>query len=487
MLTLCARNNTNYKRAVTPRIDELLESIGLMRHVVPKDNNSLFRCISQCVFLTQSFHMIVRQHLLQYSKLQTEEFGLISQLSVHQYENVITDTKLDGELLDMHIAAKMYKINIAFYVDAHPFIPIIIETPNSIKKLNICLNSEGTYDLVFIKESVANLSMSQAIVYEIMYNHVFKLSGVHFAMREMLYDSKPAPYPMINNQVSLEKRATCKDMKELIESGITPFPYKVAKALSPKLYRNTEYDIWLNMKRDKFYGKWNNREFKEGSKCLVSINNQDYHCYIQRIVGKKDLVEVYVKNLTQKMFVEFDKLKLIPIEEDVKEKMDEPLQDNNVSTTTNNGNQFICQDTEQCESPILLNNSGLFHEPKVHRALPGQVFPPLCYVQQYQQQPVLPIDSLNFTNNSNMMHPWYIPTPTPQILPIPPSNFIDTSKAIEPHIQSMQPIPWYCVNEPNTPCIQYNNDEESGVAMDSNHAYQPWLVPEFDVPTNELQ
>lgn len=486
MLTLCARNNAHHKRTMTPRIDNLLESIGLMRHIVPKDNNSLFRCISHCVFLTQSFHMVVRQHLLQYSKLQTEEFSRISQMSVNQYEKMITDSKLDGKLFDMHIAAKMYKINIECYVDTHPFIPIIIETPNSLKKLSICLNSEGTYDLVFIKESVANLSLSQAIIYEIIYNNVFKLSGVHFAMKEMLYERKSIPCPIINDAVSLEKRATCTDMKELITSGITPFPFKVAKALSPKLYRNTEYDIWLNTKRDKFYGKWNNREFKEGSKCLVSINNQDYHCYIQCIGGKNDLVEVYVKNLTQKMFVEFDKLKLISVEEDVKERIDEPpLQVNRVSSTPNNGNGFIC------ENPNLLKNSGSIHGPEVHRILPDQVFPHLRYVQQFQQQPIISTNSPNFTNNNNIMHPWGISTSTPpHVLPIPPTNFIDTSKAVGgPHIQSMQLIPWYCVSQPSTSsmCVQYNNDEEkSGMAMDSNHAYQPGLVPEFDVPFNQL-
>lgn len=481
MLTLCARNNikNNRRAAVPPKIDMLLESIGLMRHVVPQDNNSFFRCVSQCMFLTQSFHPVVRQHLLQYSKLKSEEFSHISQTSVHEYAKIITDKQLDGDLLDMHIASKVYNINIAFYLDAHPFIPIIIETPNPIKKLSICLNFEGTYDLVLIKESVANLSFNQAIVYEMIYNNVFKLSGVHFAMKEMLYDRKLIPCVQTNNPVSLEKRAVCTDMKELIQSGITPFPFKVAKALSPKLYRNTEYDIWLNIKREKFHGKWNNREFKEGTNCLVAIDNKDYHCYIQRINGKNDLVEVYVKNLTRKIFVEFDKLKLIPVEEDI--DTDGSLQVNQVSSTADNGNGFIFQDTEQHGNPIQFNNPGF-----IHGALPGQVFPPSCYVQQYQQQPVFSMDSPNIPNNSNMV-PWYMSTPPPQVLPIPPPNWIlgqNTPKVIGPH---GQPISWYCVNQP-TMCMQCsNNGEESGVTMDSNHAYQPWPVSEFDVPINEFQ
>lgn len=251
MLTLSVRNRSKSKRTPTPKIDELLESIGLMRHVVPRDGNSLFRCISQCVFLTQSCYMIVRRHLLQFSTLQMKDFNQMTQLSVSKYEKKITDTKLDGELLDMRIAAKFYNISIAFYVDAHPFMPLIIETPNSVKTLNICLNYEGSYDLVLIKETVLNISLCQAIVYEMLYNNVFKLSGVDFAVKEMLFE-RNLPPSRSNDRISLEKRATCMDMKELLEFGITPFPFKVAKALTPKLYRNTEYDIWLNNKREKF-------------------------------------------------------------------------------------------------------------------------------------------------------------------------------------------------------------------------------------------
>ncbi|CAH1736450.1 putative bifunctional UDP-N-acetylglucosamine transferase and deubiquitinase ALG13 [Aphis gossypii] len=504
MLTLSVRNRSKSKRIQTPKIDELLESVGLMRHVVPRDGNSLFRCISQCVFLTQSCHMIVRQQLLQFSLLQTKEFIEMTQLSVEKYANKITDTKIDGELLDMRIAAKIYKINIVFYVDSYPFIPLNIETPNAIKTLNICLNYEGTYDLVLVKESVVNISFCQAIIYEMLYNNVFKLSGVDFAVKEMLFDRK-LPASRSSDRISLEKRATCTDMKELLEYGITPFPFKVAKALTPKLYRNTEYDIWLNNKKEKFYGRWNNWEFKEGSKCMVSIGTQKYYCYIQRIHGKNEPVEVYVKDLAQKMFVEYDQLKLIPVEQNMRELIESPIQINQVSSTIVDCNEFIFRGPEQCETPPV-QYSGIIHGPTIHGIFPGQIFHP-SYVQQHL---ALPMSSLNLTNNENVMHPWYMSTPPPilsnnfhpfneqMILlePLPNNlnkncispNFVETlSKSTGgPHVQPIL-SPFHCGHQPCTPCscVQFNNGEES-VAMDSNHAYQPWLVPEFDEPANEL-
>lgn len=525
MLTLSIRHKNKSKRVPTPKIDVLLESIGLIRHVVPRDGNSLFRCISQSVFFTQSCHTIVRQHLLQFANLQTQEFSKMTQLSINKYKKKITDTKLDGELLDMRIAAKLYKINISFYVDANPFMPLIIETPNSVKTLQVCLNDEGTYDLVFDKESVENISFVQSVIYEMLYNDVFRLINVDFAVNEMLFDKKLPPL-RTNDLASLEKRATYTDMKELLEIGITPFPFKVAKALTSKLYRNTEYDIWVNNRREKFYGRWNNKEFKEGSKCIVSIGSHEYYCYIQRINGKNEPVEVYVKDLAKKIFVHFDNLKLIPVEQDVREINEGPVPVDEVfstqSSTNYDGNRFVSQVIEQCEWPIQYSN-GFIHE-SLSQVLPGQICSPTCYSynsgQLYQQQPILPLSSLNSINNENMMYPWYLSLPPSLFandfppfkeqfilleLPsnlnnncIPPfnfvsPNFIDNSVKVPGlHIQPIPPPSLYCTQQPSTlySCVQCDNVEENSgsVAMNYNHAYQPWLVPEFvDVPADEFQ
>jgi hypothetical protein len=39
------------------------------------------------------------------------------------------------------------------------------------------------------------------------------------------------------------------NVKELLAQGATPFPYKVAKALDPNIYRNIEFDIWNDFRR----------------------------------------------------------------------------------------------------------------------------------------------------------------------------------------------------------------------------------------------
>lgn len=505
MLTLSVRNKRHIKVNQKSKIDELLESVGLKRNIVPKDGNSLFRCISQCVFLTQKYYLNVRQHLLQYANLQTEEFSQLTRMSVYTYEKKITDTKIDGELLDMHIAAKVYNINFMFYLDALPFMPLNIGTPDSVKTLNLCLNHEGTYDLVFTNEHVMNSSICQAIIYEMLYSHVFKLSNVQFAVKEMLFGRHLVSSKAVN-RVSYEKRATCTNMKELIEFGITPFPYKVAKALTPMFYRNTEYDIWLNSKTEKFYGRCKNFEFKEGSKCLVLIGNQEYHCYIQHIRGENNPVEVYVENLAKKIDVDFNQLKLMSVEDDLRE-MDDSVQVSS-STFDRNVSQLMI---EQRETPSYFNNPSSTHGLTTYATMSGQVFPS-SYMNQYQQQPDISHTPINSTNNGNMVPlPWYMTEPPPLLSNevisfidrivepgasvglnntcIPSQNF-DSLNVIGPTIQPISYLPWQ--NNDFQPiisceCVQCNNGEESGVAMNSYRVYQPWEVPKFDVPSDELQ
>lgn len=40
--------------------------------------------------------------------------------------------------------------------------------------------------------------------------------------------------------------------------GITPFPYKVAKALDPNMYRNIEFDAWNEARKELKLQNWYN-------------------------------------------------------------------------------------------------------------------------------------------------------------------------------------------------------------------------------------
>lgn len=47
-------------------------------------------------------------------------------------------------------------------------------------------------------------------------------------------------------------------VRQLLQEGITPFPYKVAKALDPNMYRNIEFDSWNEMRKELKLQNWYN-------------------------------------------------------------------------------------------------------------------------------------------------------------------------------------------------------------------------------------
>lgn len=51
----------------------------------------------------------------------------------------------------------------------------------------------------------------------------------------------------------LRDNGCTKDCCLLEQSVVAPFPYKVAKALDPNIYRNIEFDTWTEIRRGRFY------------------------------------------------------------------------------------------------------------------------------------------------------------------------------------------------------------------------------------------
>ncbi|XP_058823307.1 protein ovarian tumor locus-like isoform X2 [Topomyia yanbarensis] len=58
---------------------------------------------------------------------------------------------------------------------------------------------------------------------------------------------------LVNPMLS-DKKISC--VRQLLQEGITPFPYKVAKALDPSIYRNIEFDSWSDTRRELKYRNW---------------------------------------------------------------------------------------------------------------------------------------------------------------------------------------------------------------------------------------
>lgn len=162
---------------------------------------------------------------------------------------------------------------------------------------------------VCISSTFANFHL--ALMYELLYDRVFHLESLSYAVEKMLYEKnannhieylipdmeqmkqkerakifieKISDKDKNNNALSLKCKHHTNDMekaslfkeslsifvfnrsliplenvcvnclnvnsaKVLLDNGITPFPYKVAKALDPDIYRNIEFDVWSELRR----------------------------------------------------------------------------------------------------------------------------------------------------------------------------------------------------------------------------------------------
>ncbi|XP_055844906.1 protein ovarian tumor locus isoform X2 [Episyrphus balteatus] len=115
-----------------------------------------------------------------------------------------------------------------------------------------------------------------------------------------------------------DKYISC--VRQLLLEGITPFPYKVAKALDPNMYRNIEFDSWNEARKELKLQNWYNGDsnFKVGAKCHVKLQKSEsdlYTCHIQEIAMEKGYCVVFIEQLGEKRLVPYDSLKPLPADQ----------------------------------------------------------------------------------------------------------------------------------------------------------------------------
>lgn len=114
------------------------------------------------------------------------------------------------------------------------------------------------------------------------------------------------------NPMLCEKKISC--VRQLLKEGITPFPYKVAKALDPNIYRNIEFDSWSDIRRELKYRSWyfSSNDLQVGVRCLVKLNDHDerlLHGYIQEMKPSNGPCVVYLEELAECRSVPYEKLR----------------------------------------------------------------------------------------------------------------------------------------------------------------------------------
>ncbi|KAK2528790.1 hypothetical protein Q9233_007073 [Columba guinea] len=93
-----------------------------------------------------------------------------------------------------------------------------------------------------------------------------------------------------------------------------PVPYKVLKALDPEIYRNVEFDVWLDSRKElqkSDYMVFAGRQYYLGDKCQVRLEpgGKYYNAHIQEVGQDGSTLTVFVEELAEKHTVPLANLK----------------------------------------------------------------------------------------------------------------------------------------------------------------------------------
>ncbi|XP_067000272.1 protein ovarian tumor locus [Anabrus simplex] len=319
---------------VSEPIDQWLDLQGLYRKHTARDASCLFRAVAEQLFYTQSCHETVRRHCVEFIQRKRHLYEEMIECSFETYISRMSSVKEWGGQMEMDAMSHLYCRD--FLVFQQSGKPPLIATSNGFKEtILLCSTSDGHYDSVYSKSYIEKAAFCQSLVYEVLYEDVFKLQDVGYAVEKMLHKSGRNRRDSHVNQISSTGRDSVDaflpvkpgwrlesdyegelNVKVLLARGITPFPYKVAKALDPEIYRNIEFDIWSDMRREMRLGMlmgMNNGELQVGVKCIVKLKpDQVYHAHIQEMAPNKGPVIVFVEELGCKCTVPHDVLEPLP-------------------------------------------------------------------------------------------------------------------------------------------------------------------------------
>lgn len=146
-----------------------------------------------------------------------------------------------------------------------------------------------------------------------------------YRIKKNEYDVKKTRNTNINNNPRVlinpmlcDSKISC--VRQLLKEGITPFPYKVAKALDPNIYRNIEFDSWNEMRRELRYQNWqlDQNRIQVGAKCMVQLYDLDdrlFVGYVQEMNPNKGPCVVYVEDVGEYHTIPYDRLQVIPLDQ----------------------------------------------------------------------------------------------------------------------------------------------------------------------------
>ncbi|XP_050348787.1 putative bifunctional UDP-N-acetylglucosamine transferase and deubiquitinase ALG13 isoform X1 [Nymphalis io] len=372
-----------HKRLSEP--DRWLDEMGFFRKHTARDSTCLFRAVSENIYNTQRYFHKVRLDCVQFMASKRHLFEGSLSCPFENYLKEMSNPSEFGGLIEISAMSHCYRRDfVIFEANKGPQTKIC----NGYGDTIYLFYSPDTkhFDAVYTKEFINASSFCQSLVYEILYDGVYQLKDLPYAVDKMLHDKIPINHieyfmsenverrkkqkerakifieapseddkDKNNNAVALKCKHHTEDMerasllkeslsifvfnrsliqlenvcmnclnvnsaKDLLENSITPFPYKVAKALDPDIYRNIEFDVWSELRRELRYGAryCDGTTLQVGVKCLCKLQPDQtiaYHCHIQEMRPDGGPCLVFIEELGEKRLVNYDQLEPLPVDE----------------------------------------------------------------------------------------------------------------------------------------------------------------------------
>ncbi|XP_072932435.1 deubiquitinase otu-like [Epargyreus clarus] len=372
-----------HKRASEP--DRWLDEMGFFRKHTARDSSCLFRAVSENIFNTQRYFHKVRLDCVNFMASKRHLFEGSLNCPFENYLKEMSNPSEWGGLIEISAMSHLYRRDfVIFEANKGPQTKICNGYGNTIY---LFYSPEAKhFDAVYTKEFINASSFCQSLVYEVLYDGVYQLKDLSYAVDKMLHDKVPSNHieyfmsenverrkkqkerakiyieapseedkDKNNNALALKCKHHTEDIdrasllkeslsifvfnrsliqlenvcmnclnvnsaKDLLDNGITPFPYKVAKALDPDIYRNIEFDVWSELRRELRYGARysDGTTLQVGVKCLCKLQSDQvvpYHCHIQEMRPEGGPCLVFIEELGEKRVVNYDQLEPLPIEE----------------------------------------------------------------------------------------------------------------------------------------------------------------------------
>ncbi|XP_054248233.1 OTU domain-containing protein 4 [Indicator indicator] len=316
-------------------MDCYLRSQGLYRKRVAKDGSCLFRAVAEQVLHSQSRHMDVRMACVDYLRKNREKFEAFIEGPFEEYLKCLENPQEWVGQVEISALSLMYKKDFIIYREPNASPSHVTENGFSDKVL-LCFSNGNHYDIVYPIEYSEKAALCQSLLYELLYEKVFdtdvkkiiaELSAVgatddsngssEVSASDSEDDNCRSKAAAVSDMNGLKSLADNKHLKNNGNPTLLVLPKKVLKSLNPSVYRNVEYDVWLQSKLDQQKQDFSiaaGMQYSVGDKCKVRLdhNGKFYNAHIQEVCSENGPVVVFVEELGAKHAVSLKSLKPLP-------------------------------------------------------------------------------------------------------------------------------------------------------------------------------